>query len=272
MTENNSDRMSPDPVVSVLKVFGILEALSEQKENGISELSQRLNMSKATVYRFLQTMKGLGYLHQDADKERYGLTMRLFELGSKALEYADLVPLADRQMHLLSDKIAEAVHLGIRNGSEFVYVHKIDSVYELRMHSRIGRPAPLYCTAIGKVLLAWEDPERREEIIKQIAFKRILPDTPDNADTLRAHIQKTLERGYGEDDQEYCEKMHCLAAPIFDRLGHVVAGLSISFPIFRFEKERIGEYVSMLHDATRTISEQLGCIHYPLDAKENTNH
>lgn len=263
MTEKMSNKISPDPVVSVLKVFCILEALSEQKENGISELAQRLNMSKATVYRFLQTMKGLGYLHQDADKERYGLTMRLFELGSKVLEYADLVPLADRQMRLLSEKTGETVHLGVRHGAEFVYVHKIDSVYELSMHSRIGRPAPLYCTAIGKVLLAWEAPERREEIISQITFKRILPDTPDNANTLRQHIEKTLENGYATDEQEYCEKIYCLAAPVFDRLNHVVAGLSISFPIFRFKEEHIDEYVSVLHDAARAISEKLGCTRYP---------
>ncbi len=265
MTVPPHEKMSPDPVVSVLKVFGILEALAEQRDNGISELSQRLNMSKATVYRFLQTMKGLGYLHQDADKERYGLTMKLFELGSKALEYADLIPLADRQMHILSDKFSETVHLGVPNGIEFIYVHKIDSMYELRMHSRIGRPAPVYCTAIGKVLLAWETPERREQILSQISFKRILPNTPDTVEGLRAQLEKTLSQGYGEDNQEYCEKMHCLAAPVFDRLGHVIAGISISFPIFRFEDDRIAEYVSMLHQAARTVSMQLGCAHYPLD-------
>jgi IclR family KDG regulon transcriptional repressor len=78
-------------VAAVLKVFAILQALSERNETGISELSVRLAMPKATVYRFLQTMKTLGYVRQEVDSERYGLTMRVFELGTKALQYPDLV-------------------------------------------------------------------------------------------------------------------------------------------------------------------------------------
>ena len=73
----------PEAVSSVLKVFNILESLGEQKEIGVSDLSQRLMMSKATTYRFLQTMKMLGYVSQQGEADRYSLTLKMFELGSK---------------------------------------------------------------------------------------------------------------------------------------------------------------------------------------------
>ncbi len=87
-----------DAVSAVVKVFSILSALGEQKEIGVSELSQRLLMSKATTFRFLQTMKQLGYVEQEGEADKYSLTLKLFELGAKSLEYVDLIEIADKEM------------------------------------------------------------------------------------------------------------------------------------------------------------------------------
>ncbi len=144
----------PDSVSSVLKVFGILQALGEEREIGITELSQRVMMSKSTVYRFLQTMKSLGYVAQEGESEKYSLTLKLFELGARALQNVDLIRSADIQMRELSRLTKETIHLGALDEDSIVYIHKIDSMYNLRMYSRIGRRNPLYSTAIGKVLLA----------------------------------------------------------------------------------------------------------------------
>ena len=92
----------PDSVSSVLKVFGILQALGEEREIGITELSQRVMMSKSTVYRFLQTMKSLGYVAQEGESEKYSLTLKLFELGARALQNVDLIRSADIQMREIS--------------------------------------------------------------------------------------------------------------------------------------------------------------------------
>ena len=101
-----------ESVAAVNKVFAILQALGANSEIGISELSQRLVMSKSTVHRFLQTLKSLGYVAQEEDTDRYRLTIKLFELGSKALESVDLVREADVQMRRLSQLTREAIHLG----------------------------------------------------------------------------------------------------------------------------------------------------------------
>jgi IclR family KDG regulon transcriptional repressor len=104
------------------------------------------------VYRFLQTMLTLGYVQQENESDRYRLTMKVFELGSKALSQTDLVEVAKDHIRMLSDVSGETVHLGSLIESEIIYLHKVDSKHMLGMYSRIGRRAPLHCTAIGKVL------------------------------------------------------------------------------------------------------------------------
>lgn len=155
----------PDSVSSVLKVFGILQALGEEREIGITKLSQRVMMSKSTVYRFLQTMKTLGYVAQEGESEKYSLTLKLFELGARALQNVDLIRSADIQMREISRLTKETIHLGALDEDSIVYIHKIDSMYNLRMYSRIGRRNPLYSTAIGKVLLAWRDRDEVKQIL-----------------------------------------------------------------------------------------------------------
>lgn len=263
--DDSSDGRQPESVAAVLKVFGLLQALAERNETGISELSVRLAMPKATVYRFLQTMVTLGYVRQEPDSERYGLTMRVFELGAKALQYPELVDLAKNHMQILADKTGETVHLGTLIDSEIIYVHKVDSRHMLGMYSKVGRRAPLHCTAIGKVLMAWEDPERRALILQGADFKPYRDNTITQLDAFEAELARVKAQGFGEDREEFDDHIRCLGVPIFDRLDRPIAGLSISFPTFRYDEARQGEVVAMLTAASRDISQRLGCTRFPLD-------
>lgn len=264
---NDGGRQAPESVAAVLKVFAILQALSEQRDTGISDLSVRLAMPKATVYRFLQTMKTLGYVRQESDSERYGLTMKAFELGAKALQYPELIDLAKHHMQMLADRTGETVHLGTLIDSEIIYVHKVDSRHMLGMYSRVGRRAPLHCTAIGKVLMAWEHPERRALILKGAEFKRFRDKTIVEPAAFAAELDKVRAQGFGEDREEFDDHIRCLGVPIFDRLGQPIAGLSVSFPTFRYDEAKAPEVVAMLQAASRDISARLGCTKFPLDLK-----
>ena len=265
MEDDVYDARQPESVAAVLKVFAILQALSERNETGISELSVRLAMPKATVYRFLQTMKTLGYVRQEVDSERYGLSMKIFELGAKALQYPDLVEICKPHMQRLSDATGETVHLGMLIDSEIIYVHKVDSRHMLGMYSRVGRRAPLHCTAIGKVLMAWEAPTRRAHVLKGCDFKRYREKTITTREGYEAELDRTLAQGFGQDREEFDDHIRCAAIPIFDRLNQVVAGLSVSFPSFRYDLAREPELVAELREASRDISRQLGCTAFPLD-------
>jgi len=268
MDDDSYDARQPESVAAVLKVFAILQALSERNEIGISELSVRLAMPKATVYRFLQTMKTLGYVRQEVDSERYGLSMRVFELGAKALQYPDLIEICKPHMQRLSDSTGETVHLGQLIDSEIIYVHKVDSRHMLGMYSRVGRRAPLHCTAIGKVLLAWENAERRTHILKGCDFKRFREKTITTREDFDVELARTLAQGFGQDREEFDDHIRCAAIPIFDRMNQVVAGLSVSFPTFRYDLAREPELVAELRNASRDISRQLGCTVFPLDPPE----
>ena len=262
MVPDSKDKQ-PDSVSSVQKVFGILQALSEERDHGITELAQRLMMSKSTVYRFLQTMKSLGYVAQEGESEKYSLTLKLFEMGSKALQNIDLIRSADVQMRELSRLTKETIHLGALDEDSIVYVHKIDSLYNLRMSSRIGRRNPLHSTALGKVLLAWRSREDINDILQRITFTINTANTLSDAGALIDVLSQVRKQGYGEDNEEQEEGVCCIAVPIFDRFGVAVSGLSISFPTLRFPASNKHTYVAMLHEAGRRLSAELGYHDYP---------
>ncbi len=265
MDVDSSDSKQPESVAGVLKTFLLLEALADRSETGISELSTRLAMPKATVYRFLQSMMALGYVRQERDTERYGLTMKVFELGAKALQHPELVDLAKHHMQMLADKTGETVHLGTLIDSEIIYVHKVDSRHMLGMYSKVGRRAPLHCTAIGKVLLAWEHPERRARILQGAEFTRYRDKTIVEPAAFAQELERVKAQGFGEDREEFDEHIRCLGVPIFDRLNRPIAGMSVSIPTFRYDPARAHEVVAMLTDASRDISGRLGCTQFPLD-------
>lgn len=265
MEDDSLDSRQPESVAAVLKVFAILQSLADRSETGISELSVRLAMPKATVYRFLQTMKSLGYVRRESDSERYGLTMKLFELGCKAMQYPDLIELCKPHMQTISERIGETIHLGTLIDSEIIYVHKIDSRHILGMYSRIGRRAPLHCTAIGKVLMAWENAVQRDAVLASAEFKRFRDNTICDIEGFLKELERTRAQGFGEDREEFDEHIRCVAVPIFGVHGTPVAGMSVSFPSFRFTEAIAAETVGLLQEASRDISRQLGCSDFPLD-------
>jgi Transcriptional regulator len=255
---DNSVIPNNDLVSAVGRTMAVLEALAEHpEESGVSEIANKLDMSKATVYRFLQSLKARGYVVQDAE-DRYRLSVRLFELGAQALPHLDIVREAEPGMRRINELTGETVHLGILDEGSIVYVHKIDSKYNLRMYSRIGRRAPLYCTGIGKVLMAWLEEEELLAHLAQESFERRTANTLTSAEAYLQELETVRQQGYAEDHEEFEDNMRCLAAPIRDRFGHVIGGMSVSFPCFRFREELKQDYVKQLMQATQQISSQLG--------------
>ena len=122
------------------------------------------------------------------------------------------------------------------------------------------------CTAIGKVLLAWENDAQRRRILAGCDFKRYRDKTITTLDGYIAELDRTKLQGYGQDREEFDDHIRCLGVPIFDRLGQPIAGLSVSFPTFRYDDAKAADVVAMLQAASRDISTRLGCTDFPLDA------
>ncbi|MBP1845195.1 IclR family KDG regulon transcriptional repressor [Rhizobium petrolearium] len=248
-------------VAAVLKVFAVVEALVEEKRISLADLAQRAMTSKTTAHRLLQTMVDLGYVEQDPETEKYGLTLKLFSLGARSLnEQADLLRAADKAMGKLSRATGESINLGILDDRDqkVVYIHKYDSAYSLSMKSTLGLRNPLHSTSLGKALLAWRDDDELRERVGKMELTKLAPRTITDREELFAQLRLTRDRGFAEEVEESEAGVRCMAAPIFNYMGKPIAAMSISFPLFRFDEGRKSEYVSLLTTAGMTASSALG--------------
>jgi len=242
---------------AVVRVFSILDRLSRESSVSLEELSREVGLAKPTVYRFLQTLQELGYVRRD-EKDHWAITFKLFTMGSRALAHLDLYVAARPVAEALAEELGETVHMGVMESNAAVYVLKIESKYTIRMFSRVGRRIPLYCTAIGKALLAFTEPVERSAVIKDLHLIALTPKTLSCRSKLEVEIEKIRRQGYAVDDEEHEIGIHCIAAPVFDNTGDVVAALSVSWPVFRFATGSTAAMAARVRDAADRISSILG--------------
>ncbi|MBB4952144.1 IclR family KDG regulon transcriptional repressor [Agrobacterium vitis] len=248
-------------VAAVLKVFAVIEALAEERRVSLAELAQRAMTSKTTAHRLVQTMVELGYVEQDSETEKYGLTLKLFSMGARSLsEKADLMRIADQAMGVLSRATGEAVNLGILDDRDqrVVYIHKYDSAYGLSMKSTLGLRNPLHSTSLGKALLAWRDDDELRERIARMDLVKFAPNTITDPAFLLEALHRTRDNGFAEEVEESEAGVRCMAVPIFNHLGKPVAAISIAFPLFRFDEAKKQDYIDLLIAASTTASAALG--------------
>lgn len=255
-----SKQINNTSVLSVTRVFGIVESLAKESSLSLSELAKRMYMSKSTIFRFLQTMKELGYVSQDPDTERYELTLKLFQIGSLKLDIYELTKTANRHMTTLSQNTHETVHLAIldEQSKTIIYIHKVDAEYSLSLLSRVGKKAPLHCTALGKILMASSSEEKVNSILNGLSYRKYTPNTIENEDQYKKELEKVRTKGYAEDNGEHEEGIRCIAVPILDRFGSVIAGMSITWPDFRFNEDEKKTYLRKMQDSAMAISQELG--------------
>jgi len=259
---NMSERTpKTENAAAVLKVFGVLEALAEDRRASLSDIAQRAMTSKTTAHRLLQTMADLGYVEQEPETEKYGLTLKLFSLGARTLRgQEDLLRIADREMGKLSRATGESINLGVMDDHEqrVAYIHKYDSAYTLSMQSTLGKRNPLHSTSLGKALLAWRDDSEIRERLDRMELRKLAPRTITDRDTLLAQLATIRQQGYAEEIEESEAGVRCMAVPILDHVGNSVAAISIAFPMVRFDETRKPEYVRLLLAAGATASAALG--------------
>lgn len=246
------------PLISAaVRVLAVLERLSRQRAIGLEEISREIKLAKPTVYRFLLTLQELGYARR-VDGDRWAMTLKMFNLGSRALDHLDLLSAARPIAEALSEELGETVHMGVLDGDAAVYVLKIESRYTIRMYSRVGRRMPLYCTAIGKILLAFGKESDREAALKDVRLLAITKNTLTTRAELDAELAQIRAEGFGRDNEEREENLHCIGAPIFDYTGAVVAALSVSWPSFRYELTEERGWIDRVKSAAAAISAVLG--------------
>jgi DNA-binding IclR family transcriptional regulator len=245
-------------VQSVKRALSILETLAQNRADlGVSDLGRALGLSKSTVHRLLATLEEGGYV-QSSSPGRYALGIKAFEVGSAVLNRMGLRKVALGPMQELADLTKETVNLALLDGLEIVYIDRIECSEPLRMDLQVGRRVPTHCSALGKAILAFLDPQESRDIMRRLSFSRYTARTIIDSEALRRELPVIREQGYSVDDEEYIEGIRCVAAPLFDYHSRPVAALSVAGPSVRLTPGRIESVAQVLVTATRSISRGLG--------------
>ncbi len=260
MSTQTRDAEGLKPAKAVHKTMCLLEALAQEKELGVTDLAERAGMHKSTVYRFLNALKDLGYVHQNGSNDKYSLTLKLFELGSSVLSRMELWEQAHPIMELLAEQTRETVHLAVLDEGRLVYLGKFESTQALRvtMSSRVGQSAPVYCTGVGKLLLAHAPPEQVERILGREELRRFTAQTITDRAKLAGELENIRRRGFALDDEEHEVGVRCVAAPVRNNQGTTIAALSISLPSVRLPDGEIPRYRELVTKAAEEISRKIG--------------
>lgn len=248
-----------DVVQSVDRALTILDVLSDFEDGlGITEISGKINLHKSTVYRLLSTLIYKGYVEQDEATNKYRLTLKLFELGNKRMEKSDILIVARSYLKELVEKTNEVVHLVILEGNEIVYIDKVECDKTIRMYSRIGKRSPVYCTGVGKAILAYLPEEKIDKIWEQSVINKHTENTITDLKEMKEHLQQIREKKYAIDAQEHEMGVTCVGAPIFNYKGEVFAAISVSGPSTRIEEDNIDELAKLIIEYSEKISRELG--------------
>ena len=253
-------KKSPNYPIKVLdKSLSVLELLLQKgSPMNMTELSKKLGFYTSTIHRILDTLKHWGYVEQDPHTQKYQLGLKALELGMAKLRQMDLVREATPYLKELENQCNETVHLGVLEAGEVLYLAKEESSQTIRMISYVGKRAPLHCTGLGKVLLAYLPEKERKRILFRKELPRLTENTITNKRELEKELNKVREQGFALDREENEKDVRCVAAPIRNYQGEVIAALSISSPIFRIEKNAQNNQKKALLEISKKISKRLG--------------
>ncbi|PSL40176.1 IclR family transcriptional regulator [Planomicrobium soli] len=247
-------------VQSLERAFNLLDTLSEYPDGlQITRLSEKVGLSKSTVHRLLATLITMNYVYKDPESEKYRIGYRLLYLTRNILNNIDVISIAKPFLEALSADVNETIHLCIEDMGEVLYVDKIESNQTIRMFSRVGSRAPMYCTGVGKMLLSGMEQTKYNNVVDRISFVSKTENTIKSKDQLATELQVIKEQGYALDNVENEEGIRCIAAPIIDSKGDIIASFSISGPSNRITMDRVNE--ELVHKITQTsakISRHLG--------------
>ena len=253
-------KVKPNYPIKVLnKTFSILEILLQHgSAMNMTEISKKLGLYPSTIHRILDTLKYWGYVEQNTNTQKYQLGLKLLELGMAKLHQIDLVREVTPYLKELVKQYNETVHLGVLEEGEVLYLAKEESSQTIRMISYIGKRAPLHCTALGKVLLAYMSEEERKKILEEKELPRLTKNTITDKGELEKELDKIREQDFALDREENEKDVRCIGAPIRNYKGKVIAAISISSPIFRIDKNVENNLKEALIKTTNKISKRLG--------------
>jgi IclR family KDG regulon transcriptional repressor len=244
---------------SVIRALELVDVMASHKEPvGLQQLAREMGRPPSSVHRLLRSLELPGYVeNQDGS---YRLTLKFAAIGNRVLEGLDMVREAQASCEDLLGAIDETVHMSVRSDTYVVYVAKYESERSIRIISRLGMHIPMYCTAMGKVFLAYLPDAQREDILNRVELEARTRLTICDRKALAEQLATIVRRGWALDNEEFDYGIVCIGAPIFDDSNRIAAAISITAPPARLTSADIPR---VAHEVTKTaaaISRRLGAI------------
>lgn len=245
-------RQIVDRIGAILSLYSF-----ERPEWGVTEIAARLALAKSTVSELLASLSAQGVVER-TPRGRYRLGWRIFELNHVLLESTPLVRESRRAMQELVERHGESSHMMVLERNEAVIVEKVQATLATQiLMSRVGLRLPAHCSACGKLLLAFRPGDEVRKSFDHIELTRFTPATITDLERLQRELADARLRGVAFDREEIVPGLSCVAAPIIDESGDVIAAISLSVPTYRFRGEEDG-YAQMIAGVAQRISRRLG--------------
>jgi len=249
------------PVQTLEKALEIIELLSKENSAdglGITELSRRLGIGKSNIHRILDTLMAFGYVEKTISLNKYRLTWKMFQLGNAIPRQRKLSQLNIKMLRSLCEKYQETINLGVREGSDVIIVSKVDPETALKVNFNVGEREPFYATALGKVLCSELDREQIENLYKNAEIKTYTAKTITDLTQLIYELDRTRKQGFAIDDEELSIGLCCIAMPVRNYNGDIVAAVSVSGPSFSLNFNKIMDVKDDLAQVCHDMSRYLG--------------
>jgi DNA-binding IclR family transcriptional regulator len=243
---------------SLARAVSVLEMLGESDAPlSLADLCRLMNLHKSTAHRSLMVLEQSGLIERTPEN-RFRLGLKLYELGNRAVEQTDLKTRVRPFIARLAVQIGETVHLGVLQKSSIVYIDKAGPIRKVCTSSKSGTSNPVYCTSMGKAILAFLPEDEVEQIIAGLKFVRHTENTLCSREDLLKSLEKIRRRGYAIDDEEIELGVRCIGAPIFNQDHRPVAAISVSGPTLRISVQSVPALAERLLRSSREISTSLG--------------
>ena len=239
----------------------ILEAVGKSSEPvSLGQLAAMLGIDRSSAFRLANTLKRRGYLANPSAGRDYVLGPSVWRLSRQYDWSKMLVRVANEPLKALATEINETAHLAVREGRKALFIDHVTSNHVISISGQTGELVPLYCTSHGKALLTDFEEKDLINLFGAKPLKAFTANTIQSVRSLAADCRSIRERGFATDEGEYLEGVRCLAAPIRDRDGAVIASIGISAPSARFPKEREREVAARVVAVAAQIQEMVGAL------------
>lgn len=246
-------------VQSIERAFAILNHIAQYQEGiSLAELSKCVGLHTSTTFHLVRTMVELGVVRQVKATKRYHLGRTIFSLAASSSSEVDLISTATPFLEGLARESGESSHLALRSGNDIVIAARVAGTGAFQLVERSGGLRPAHCTGLGKVLLAAMPEVQFESYLANAQLNAWTPKTITDPNQLRAEIERVRQSGVGFDDAEFNDEVRCVAAPIYDFTGQVVAAVGASGPIWRMNLQRMDLITQCVRETAAELSEELG--------------